>query len=215
MKEYTVITYRLKKSVNPDVVLRAIEEILEEQDIFRRDCLFRMSVPIIEFEHEGRFFSNRKNNGILRICKQHPELEAFFEHSAHDMGDGVMGENLCLANFSDDDYRCKGKIPYADICHIVKKIPRPYAVNLLEVVFDSIPFAEGQVGDRIRMPKSGFGPPVGNYILYERSVYGNEKHSYVLFAAEKAIVDDMRELFFRFAQLVPGKYEGTEIKHEV
>ncbi len=213
MKEYVVITYRLKKSVNPDLVLQAIEEIMQNRDVHYQNCLFEMSVSIIEYEYEGVFHSNRNKNAILSICKKYPAFEAFFEHIKIDKGEGHTDEDLCLRNFSDEDYSQKGKIEYSVIREVITKIPRPYSVNSLELIFDAIQFTKENYQERIRMPKNGFGSPVGNYIFYDRSVYGSEKHSYVSFAAEKATADEMRKLFFEFADKVPGKYEGTEIQY--
>ena len=212
MKKYTIITYRLNKSVNPDAVLQAIEEILQNRDVCYQNCLFKMVVSIIEYEHESVLHSNRKKNAILSICKKYPTFEPFFEHLKVDKGEGHTDEDLCLNNFSDIDYSQKGKIEYSILRNVVTKIPRPYAVNSLEVVFDGICFKKENGNDSIRMSEDGFGHPVGNYISYERSSYGSEKHSYVTFSAEKTIADDMRKLFFDFTEKVPGKYDGTEIK---
>jgi len=212
VKKYAIITYRLNKSVSPTVVLQTIEEIIQNRDVHYQDCLFKMVVPIIEYEYEGIFHSNRKKNAILSICKKHPVFESFFEHLKVNKEDGYIDEDLCLNNFSDVDYSVKGKIEYPVLREVVTKIPRPYALNSLELVFDGIYFIKEKSGDFIKTSQNGFSPPVGNYILYEREVYGNEKHSYVLFSAENEIADDMRKLFFDFAEKVSGKYEGTEIQ---
>ena len=212
MKKYTLITYRLNKSVNPAAVLQAIEEIMQNRDVYYQNCLFKMVVPIIEYECEGIFHSNRKKNAILSICKSHPAFESFFEHLKVDKGEGHIDEELCLNNFSDIDYSQKGKMEYSILREVVTKIPRPYGVNSLEVVFDGIHFKKENSNDCIRMFQESFGNPVGNYISYERSVYGSEKYSYVLFSAENTIADDMRKLFFDFAEKVPGKCVSTEIQ---
>ena len=211
MKKYFVITYRLKKSVNPATVLQAIEEILQDYNVNYENNLFKMSVSIIEFEYEGVFHSNRKRNAILSICKKYPVFDSFFEYSKAPSGDDSFSERLHLNNCSDD-YSLKEKVEYSTVREIVAKIPRPYSVNFLELVFNGICFEKENSKDCIRLPQGGFGSPVGNYILYDRYAYGDEKHSYVLFSAEKAIADDMRKLYFAFAEKVPGRYEETELQ---
>ena len=62
--------------------------------------------------------------------------------------------------------------------------------------------------------ENGFGLPIGNYILYERESYGSEKHSYIHFSADSLKSDRMRELFLEFTKIIPGKYEGTEVKNQ-
>ncbi len=91
-----------------------------------------------------------------------------------------------------------------------KKIPRPYAVNNLELIFSDVAWRDGFESER--MSSDDFGCPRGSYVYYTRSKYGYEKHSYIHFAAVGDEIETMRTVFFEFAKQVPGKYEGTEIK---
>ena len=147
MKEYIVITYRLTKSVNPSVVLQTIEEILQKRDVHYQNCLFKMSIPIIEDKES--FHSSRKKNAILSICKSHPVFQSFFEYMKFDESDDHIDETLCLNNFSDLDYSQKGKIEYPILRDVVTKIPRLYALNSLELVFDDIHFTKEKSGEFI------------------------------------------------------------------
>ncbi len=211
MKKYAVRTYRLNKSVTPTVILQTLEEIMQNRGVNYQNCLFKMVVPIIEFEHEGVFHSNREKNAISNICKKHPTFESLFKRKKVHTENGHMEETLYLNNYNDD-YTVKRTIEYSILREVITKIPRPYAVNSLELVFDSIHFTKGKRGDSIKVSQNGSGCPTGDYILYERYVYGSEKHSYILFSAENEMDENMRKLFFEFAEKVPGKYEGTEIQ---
>lgn len=212
MEEYTTIVYRLNKSVRPSLVLQTIEELMRNYGLHYQNCLFDMRVTINEFEFEGVLHSNRRRNAVLSICKKYPDLEAFFAYSKEDQGEGNFYEDFSIRNFSEIDYAPQKTAEYAVIRDVVEKIPRPYAVNSLELIFSGTHVAEDRNADGIRPSQSGFGPPVGNYILYNREVFGDEKHSYISFSADHKNIEELRKLFFDFAQSVPGRYEGVNIQ---
>lgn len=107
-------------------------------------------------------------------------------------------------------YSLCGKVECPLIKAISEKIPRPYAVNDLEIIFNGIRFdANTDQICKITSSSNGFDSPVGNYISYERSNYGSEKHSYIQFSADDDNVESMRSIFFKFAKNIGGKYEGT------
>ena len=214
MNEYTMITYRLNRSVKPTVVLQAIEEIMQIQGACYHNCLFKMNVLINEYEFEGTIHSNRRRNAVLSICKANPAFEDFCEYTKEDKGEGYIREDLCISNFSDTDYSPKGTIEYPVLREVITQIPRPYGVSDLELIFNDVCFSNEEYGDFIRPSQNSFGSPIGNYIRYNRSVYGDEKHSHVFFTAAKALIGDMRGFFFDFSQRVPGKYEGVELNYD-
>ena len=74
---YSVITYRLKRTVKPAEVLDALEALLDRHSMGFGECLFRVQVYLSEFEHEGKLHTNRNRNAIKTLLKRHPELEAF------------------------------------------------------------------------------------------------------------------------------------------
>lgn len=215
MKKYNIMTYRLNKSVKPSEILTAMESLMQKYSVQYQNCLFKADVSLVEYESDGKVHSNRTKNAILSICKRYSEVVPFFQHIGKDKGEGCIDEELSISNFSETDYLQRGTIDYSIIHEIVTKIPRPYGVNYLELIFDSVSFAkESKEIGHIKPSTSGFGLPVGNYILYERFSYGSEKHSYIYFSAEDTILNDMKKLFFEFAEKIPGKYEGTEIQND-
>ena len=105
----------------------------------------------------------------------------------------------------------RGEIKYDLIRDIVNKIPKPYGVTDLELIYNGISFGNRNAESAtIRPSASGFDDPIGNYIWYSRSVYGYEKNSVILFAIDDENLEYMRKLFFELAEMLPGKYEGTE-----
>ncbi|MGM9683358.1 MAG: hypothetical protein ACI3XQ_07150 [Eubacteriales bacterium] len=215
MKKYSIITYRLNKSVQPSEALMAMESLMQKYSAQYQNCLFKADVSLVECKFKEKVHSNRTKNAILSICKKYSALVQFFQHIVKDKGEGYIDEELSISNFSEIDYLQRGVIDYSIIHEIVTKIPRPYGVNHLGLIFDNVSFAkENRKIEHIKPPICGLGLPVGNYIFYERSAYGSEKHSYIYFSAEDAIFDDMRKFFFGFAEIIPGKYECTEIQND-
>ena len=192
-----------------------IENLLQNHSAQYQCCLFKAGISIVEYEFEGEFHSNRKKNAILNICQKHPTVLPFFQHVKHDKGEDHIDEELSISNFSKTDYLQKGMIDDSIIRAIVTKIPRPYGINHLELIFDDVRFGtKPRNNGHIKPPECGFGLPCGNYVRYERYIYGSEKHSYIYFSADDQMHDDMRHLFFEFAARIPGKYESTEIQNK-
>lgn len=212
--KYNIITYKLNKNVKPDDILRAVNVLMQEFSAQYQNCLFRASSLIVEYEHDGVFHSNKTQNAVVRICKSYPHLNAFFKQASKDKGEGHIDEELSICNFSDVDYSETGKIDRSDIFEIATKIPRPYNPNHIEIIFDGICFSQSDQMTTILPSENGFGLPIGNYILYERESYGSEKHSYIHFSADSLKSNRMRELFLEFTKIIPGKYEGTEVKNQ-
>ena len=213
--KYNIITYKLNKNVKPDDILRAVNVLMQEFSAQYQNCLFRASSLIVEYEHDGVFHSNKTQNAVVRICKAYPHLNAFLKQTSKEKGEGHIDEEMSICNFSDVDYSEIGEIDHSAIFEIVSKIPRPYNPNNVEIIFDGISFSqsdESVIG--IAPPVNGFGLPIGNYILYERDLHGSEKHSYIYFSADNLKSDRMRELFLEFTKIIPGKYEGTEVKNQ-
>jgi hypothetical protein len=99
------------------------------------------------------------------------------------------------------------------IFEIAGKIPRTYQPNHLELLLDGLTFSKSaRPVPAIAPPEGGEGLPLGQYILYERDSYGAEKHAYLCFSAEASAMEDMRQLFFEFARMVPGQYVETQVK---
>jgi hypothetical protein len=209
-EQYHVISYRIKKTVKPVEVLDALETLLDRHSMGFGECLFRVQVYLCEFEHKGKTHTNRNRNAIQALLKQHPELEAF-HHCSHTETEGsiVIGRES-VGNFSPCDGTWEGMIPYDLIRDTVRQVPRPYDVNEMTLVYHGIG-GEGTNSPRGRMERSSDGErSVGNYIWYERAHHGAEKHSYIYFSMESEKMDTMRRLFFDFAEIIPGTYEGTE-----
>jgi hypothetical protein len=209
-EQYHVISYRIKKTVKPAEVLDALETLLDRHSMGFGECLFRVEVVLCEFEHEGKTHTNRNRNAIQALLKQHPELEAF-HHCSHTETEGsiVIGSES-MGNFSPCDGTWEGMIPYDLIRDTVRQVPRPYDVNEMTLVYHGIG-GKGTNSPRGRMERSSDGErSVGNYIWYERAHHGDEKHSYIYFSMESEKMDTMRRLFFDFAEIIPGTYEGTE-----
>ena len=209
-EQYYVISYKIKKTVKPAEVLDALETLLDRHSMGFGACLFRVQVYLCEFEHEGKLHSNRNRNAVKTLLKRHPELEAF-HHCSHTETEGsiVIGRES-VGNFSPCDGAWEGMIPYDLIRDTVRQVPRPYGVNELTLVYHGIG-GEGEPGHDGRMEMSSDGERfVGNYVWYERAHHGDEKHSYIYFSMESEKMETMRQLFFDFAKIIPGTYEGTE-----
>ncbi len=210
-EKYNVITYKLTRKVNPTEVIERLEALIEKHNVFYSECLLDLSLYIVEFEHEGKLHSNRNRNAIKTILKRHPELEQFYKYTAEDRGGGYISETLSICNFSAEEYICTGEIEYSLISDIAKKVPRPYGVNDLEVIYNGISFGKvDSASEKIRQNPNCY--EVGNYIKYSRESAGSEKHSYVSFSADDENIEMMRKIFFEFADTVPGKYIGTEVQ---
>lgn len=212
IKKYNVICYRLNKNVDPVTVLEKLEELFDRYGLEYLNCFFCLKSDIIEFEHEGKLYSNRDNNAILTILKRHPDL-AEFHHSLREKKEtDQLAEVEIITNFCGEDYRLIGDADYYLIRGIIKQIPKPYGVNELILAFSGIGFAgSGCIGEKIKPSESGFGSPTGSYILYEREKHGDEKHSYVYFSSDANSIDKMRSLYLEFAEAVAGEYFGTEV----
>ena len=211
MKKYNIIHYRLKASVKPIDVLRELEQLLKKHNATYLENLLNLEVLIIEIEYSGKLHSNRQRNAILTILKHHPELNAFFEDKKQDSEDGFTKEVLTIRNYSEQSLLSCGNADFSLIKQIAEKIPKPYSVNRLEIIFNGIGFEKTITQHCVMKPShSGFDSPVGNYISYSREKYGDEKHSYIQFSANDESLESMRSLFFDFSEAIAGKYEGTE-----
>ena len=211
MKKYNIINYRLKASVKPIDVLRELEQLLKKHNATYLENLLNLEVLIIEIEYSGKLHSNRQRNAILTILKHYPELNAFFEDKKQDSEDGFTKEVLTIRNYSEQSLLSCGNADFSLIKQIAEKIPKPYSVNRLEIIFNGIGFEKTITQHCIMKPShSGFGSPVGNYISYSREKYGDEKHSYIQFSANDESLESLRSLFFDFSEAIAGKYEGTE-----
>ena len=211
MKKYNIINYRLKASVKPIDVLRELEQLLKKYNATYLENLLNLEVLIIEIEYSGKLHSNRQRNAILTILKHHPELNAFFEDKKQDSEDGFTKEVLTIRNYSEQSLLSCGNADFSLIKQIAEKIPKPYSVNRLEIIFNGIGFEKTITQHCVMKPShSGFDSPVGNYISYSREKYGDEKHSYIQFSANDESLESMRSLFFDFSEAIAGKYEGTE-----
>lgn len=211
MKKYNIINYRLKASVKPIDVLRELEQLLKKHNATYLENLLNLEVLIIEIEYSGKLHSNRQRNAILTILKHHPELIAFFEDKKQDSEDGFTKEVLTIRNYSEQSLLSCGNADFSLIKQIAEKIPKPYSVNRLEIIFNGIGFEKTITQHCVMKPShSGFDSPVGNYISYSREKYGDEKHSYIQFSANDENLESMRSLFFDFSEAIAGKYEGTE-----
>ena len=208
-RKYNVIIHKLTRKVNPTEVVEAIEFLFEKYNVFYSECLLNLLCYITEFEHEGKFHSNRNRNAIKTILKRHPELERFYKHTSEDRG-GYIYEDLIIRNFSWEDFVCTGEIDYSLISKISKMVPRPYAVNDLNVIYSGIGFGTSDMNRTKILKSEATDYLIGNYIGYSRESAGNEKHSYVTFSADEDNIETVRKMFFEFAEMVPGKYVSTE-----
>lgn len=211
MRKYSIINYKLKKTTKPIDVLHELERLMQKYNVLYSECLMKLEVTIIEFEHDGKLHSNRYKNAIYTILKDFPDLNVFLEHKKQEDEDGFIKEALTISNYSKKNLLALGKSDYSLIKKIADKIPRPYSVNDFEIIFNGIGWDTGTDQHRLLKPSSdGSDAPVGNYISYSRSNYGNEKHSYIQFSADDEYLASMRQLFWEFSQNITGKYEGTE-----
>ena len=211
MNKYNIITYRLKQTTKPYDVLETLEALIKKHSAFFTECLFRINVLICEYEFDGKIHSNRNRNAVNTLLKRNPELQDYYRYIRSARNGVDFREDVCIDNFSDEDFLYRAGIRYDLIRDVVKKVPRPYGVSDLELIYSGISFGEKNLDSAIiRQSEAGFDAPVGNYIWYSRSVYGYEKHTYILFAIDDENHEHMRKLFFDLAEMLPGKYEGTE-----
>lgn len=195
-EQYHVISYRIKKTVKPVEVLDSLETLWDRYSMGYGDCLFRVEVVLCEFEHEGKTHTNRNRNAIQALLKQHPELEDFHHCSHTETEEGFVMGRESVGNFSPCDGTWEGTIPYDLIRDIIRKVPQPYGVNELTLIYHGIG-REGEPRLDGRMERSSDGErSVGNYVWYERAHHGDEKHSYIYFSMESEKMDTMRRLFF-------------------
>ena len=211
MKKYNIITYRLKQNTKPCDVLETLEALFKKNSASFAECLFRANVLICEYEFDGKIHSNRNRNAVNTLLKRNPELQNYYRYIRSARNGVDFREDVCIDNFSDEDFLYRGEIKYDLIRDIVNKIPKSYGVTDLELIYNGISFGNRTAESaKIRPSASGFDAPVGNYIWYSRSVYGYEKNSVILFAIDDENLENMRKLFFELAEMLPGKYEGTE-----
>lgn len=211
MKKYNIITYRLKQNTKPCDVLETLEALLKKHSAFFTECLFRVDVMICEYEFDGKHHSNKSRNAVNTLLRRYPELKDYYRCIQIEKDYTNFSETVCIDNFSDDDFLYRGEIKYDLIRDIVNKIPKPYGVSDLELIYNGLNFGERDAkSEKIKRSASGFDAPVGNYIWYNRSSYGYEKNSIILFAIDDENLENMRKLFFELAEMLPGKYEGTE-----
>ena len=85
----------------------------------------------------------------------------------------------------------------------MKKVPRPYAVNDLELIFSDITWSEDTA--LTKLESVDFGCPRGNYIYYTREKHGDEKHSYIHFAADEMDTEIIKAFAFDFVNSVKCK----------
>ena len=211
MVKYNVIQYKVNKSVAPKDVVATIELLIGKHSAVFRNCLFDVKVTLCEFECDGVVHSNRNKNAINTILKRYPHLTPFYKCNAS--GDGQAAtEEVSVGNVSFGDFSSAGEIECGLIREIASGVPRPYSVNSLTLIYDGISFgAANACTDVIRKYDVEDAFPKGNYIWYERTAYGDEKHSYIYLAADDQNSEPMRQLFFELAQTLSGKYDGTEI----
>ena len=211
MNTYNIINYKVNKSIKPIDVLQELERLMCKNNANYSECFIKLEISIVEFEHDGKLHSNRNKNAILTILKRCPVLECFFKHKSFVDEDGFAREYLAIQNFTEDTFALCGKVEYSLIKEIVEKIPKPYSVNDLEIIFNGIDFnASVNQQCKMKLTSDGFGSPIGSYILYSRTNYGSEKHSYVQFSTDDENIESMRSIFFELTKIIGGKYEGTE-----
>lgn len=211
MKKYNIITYRLKQNTKPCDVLETLEALFKKYSASFAECLFRANVLICEYEFDGKIHSNRNRNAVNTLLKRYPELKDCYRYIQREKDGTNFREDVCIDNFSDEDFLYRGEIKYDLIRDIVNKVPKPYGVSDLELIYNGISFGKRDAESaKIRPSASGFDAPVGNYIWYSRSVYGYEKNSVILFAIDEENLENMRKIFFELAEMLHGKYEGTE-----
>ena len=151
-------------------------------------------------------YSSKNDINIKQIVAYKNNLLEIEEYK-----DGFTKEVLTIRNYSEQSLLSCGNADFSLIKQIAEKIPKPYSVNRLEIIFNGIGFEKTITQHCVMKPShSGFDSPVGNYISYSREKYGDEKHSYIQFSANGESLDSMRSLFFDFSEAIAGKYEGTE-----
>ncbi len=116
-----IITYRVNKAVNPDVVLSTIETLIEKYHISYQNFLWKLSCSIVEYYIGEEFRSNKNKNAILSICNKYPCLDSFFEQIKKDDSEGNVTEDFCIRNYADGTYYCNKNIDYSIISGIKKK----------------------------------------------------------------------------------------------
>lgn len=204
------ITYRLRNTVSPKQVMETLGALLEKHNIAYSRCLWKMLCPIIEYEFEGKFHSNREKNGVLRICKAYPQLASFYRYVKKEERD----ERHVLTNHTD--YIMTAENDHRDtVAEVMSKIPRPYSIRDVEYIWDGVDFLKkGQTPSGIHQSYSG--APLGSYIWYSRSAYGNERYSYLTLSVDEVSQEEdmipIRKFFFELMEKLPGKYKGTEVR---
>ena len=77
MNTYNIISYKVNKSIKPIDVLQELERLMCKNNANYSECFIKLEISIVEFEHDGKFHSNRNKNAILTILKRCPVLECF------------------------------------------------------------------------------------------------------------------------------------------
>ncbi len=207
-----VITRRLTRKVNPVQVIEAIYDCLKEFRLEYTNCLWELSCSILEYtEDDGKFHSNRKTNGIERILKQYPQLVEYKTTKIKNDKEDIQITNFDFYNsYLPNDNNCFESC----IVEVLGQVPKPFSLSDINFIVDGVTFRNKQISE-LTQTDSTFPKLFGSYIWYYRTVYGDEKHSYISIATE---FDDFyenlnvfRQFHFAIAEKLPSKYLGTEI----
>lgn len=213
MSSYQIISYRLTKKTSPAQVLKTIDDLILKFNLEYANCFYDIYSHIIEYEFDGKHYSNRKQNPILLICNKYPQLEQYLKHEKSMTNGEDAAELYRIKNFTDN-YKPISNDNYEEILREVStKIPRPYSVTYFEYIIDRIDFSKSNEHTEPISQNSEIGTPRGSYILYSYQSSGNEKHSYIFIATQYNQDNDLtlfREFFYALTNTLPGKYEGTE-----
>lgn len=191
MPKCNIITYRLKRGVQPTAVLAAVHELLDKHSLSHTRCLWSLS----------NISPSRGNNSILKIKRDYPQLAAHLQR--------INDDTYRLANFQQPGYQSTATNRENLIREIVCQIPKTYHIDDLEYILDGIPFS-----DHLPLRDNPNGPPIGSYIAYNRQACGDERHSYITLGAEYSgdkQPERFRAFFFDLVERLPGQYEGTQI----
>ena len=156
------------------------------------------------------------NDNIKKISRLKTDKKWTDLRTLAEKGWQTTGDYDCLEILAEDFYYGRSiETNYAKAFQmfkeIVEKIPKPYSVNDLAIIFNGIDFnSSGNQQCKMKLTSDGFGSPIGSYILYSRTNYGSEKHSYVQFSTDDDNIESMRSIFFELTKTIGGKYEGTE-----
>ena len=110
MKKYNVIRYRLKQNTKPCDVLETLEALFKKHSAFFTECLFRVNVLICAYEFDGKPHSNRNRNAVNTLLKRNPELQDYYRYIRSTRNGIDFREDICIDNFSDDDFCIAAKL---------------------------------------------------------------------------------------------------------